>query len=359
MNLHIAPDNSFTNKFVENIVDAGLSGNNKIVVRSNDSKLKAIKSDIASAPLYSSAFSNHVGDTLAYNKVFIHYFTPLLYRWVATNKFQELNWMVWGGDLYNLSALDHTSYEPLTLARFIKKNRSIHNRLYDFKVWATQSRFRKRAYSKVKNVLTWMREEYNFVLANLPVQADHKFFFYENEMPYHELDSFILQPRRSHTLTLVIGNSGSPTNNHLDAVEFLQKHQIRANLLLPVSYGDPHYISFLKQNLNFSYGEIRFMDRYMPFQEYVGWLASSDGLVMNSLRPQGYGNIFMMMYLGKPVYFNKNNISLPDLQKAGLKWKVLDELKSPGPSTFLENKEAVKKLLSHERLMQEYRKLFS
>jgi dTDP-N-acetylfucosamine:lipid II N-acetylfucosaminyltransferase len=359
MNLHIAPDNSFTNKFVENIFDAGLSGNNKIVVRSNDSNLKAIKSDVVSAPLYSSAFHSHVGNTLAYNKVFIHYFTPLLYRWVATNKFKELNWMVWGGDLYNLSALDHTSYEPLTLAKFVKKNRSIQNRLYDLKVWATQSRFRKRAYSKVKNVLTWMREEYNFALANLPIQADHKFFFYENEMPYHELDSFISQPPQSHTLTLIVGNSGSPTNNHLDAVEFLQKYQIRADLLIPVSYGDPHYISFLKRNLAFSYGEIRFIDHYMPFREYVGWLASSDGLVMNSLRPQGYGNIFMMMYLGKPVYLNKNNISLPDLQKAGLKWKVLDELKSASPSTFLENKEAVKKFLSHERLIQEYRKLFS
>ena len=359
MNLHIAPDNTFTNKFWENIIECGLLNTNRIVIRTNDSKLRSVKFDVPFGPLYSKDFSNAVGDTLMYDKVFIHYFTPLLYRWVAAHQFRELNWMVWGGDLYNLSALDESCYEPVTLTEFIKRNKSLQNKLYDLKIWVTQRPFRKPAYSKVRNVLTWMREEYNYALANLPLRANHQFFFYENKIPYQQLDSTTIRPRQTDRLTLVIGNSGSPSNNHLDAVKFLEDNRIEADLWVPVSYGDAHYISFLRKRLNYRYGDIHFADQFMPFEEYVGWLASVDGLVMNSLRPQGYGNILMMMYLGKPVYFNRNNISLPDLRKAGLKWRVVEDLRDAIPSMVLDNREAVANFLSHERLIREYRGLFN
>ncbi len=196
-------------------------------------------------------------------------------------------------------------------------------------------------------------------MKNLPLNAEHKFFFYENQLPYNQLDSITAGPGRSERLTLIIGNSGSPTNNHLDVVKFLEENKIHADLLLPVSYGDSHYISFLRKNIKFTYGIVKFVDRYMPFHEYVEWLAAADGLVMNSLRPQGYGNIFMMMYLGKPVYFNPTNISLPDLSDAGLKFNTLQDLKSSVPGTHQPNNEAVINFLSHERLINEYRSLFS
>ncbi len=157
MNLHIAPDNAFTNKFYENILEAGLAHNNRIVIRTNDSKLKSVKFDVPFARLYSRSFNDLIGDTLRYDKVFIHYFTPLLYRWVATHEFRQVNWMVWGGDLYNLPWLDDSCYEPVTFEKFVDRNRSLRSHLYDLKVWVTQRPFRKRAYSKINNVLTWMR----------------------------------------------------------------------------------------------------------------------------------------------------------------------------------------------------------
>jgi len=80
---------------------------------------------------------------------------------------------------------------------------------------------------------------------------------------------------------------------------------------------------------------------------------------MNTLRPQGFGNILMMMYLGKPVFFNAKNISLPDLTAANIKWFSMEDLQSPkNNSAQAQNKEAIAKLLSHDRLMSEYRVLF-
>ncbi|MBA4056896.1 MAG: hypothetical protein C0490_19435, partial [Marivirga sp.] len=160
MNLHIVPDNTFINAFYDNLQELGLLNENKIIVRTNSKNLAAVKRKLFFSPLYSRSFTEYVGDTLQYEKVFIHYFTPLMYRWVAQHKFKELNWAVWGGDLYNLSSLDQICYEPLTQMNYVSKDFSLKKILYGTKVWITQEAFKKKAYAKVNNVLTWMQQEY-------------------------------------------------------------------------------------------------------------------------------------------------------------------------------------------------------
>lgn len=358
MNLHIAPDNSFTNKFYENLQEIGAVANNHFMIRTNYRHLRSIRYHLPCAPLYSKPFDGMVGDTVSYDKVFIHYFTPLLYRWVVKNNFRELNWMVWGGDLYNLPELDEGCYEPLTKKHYVRKNFSWQTTLYNLKVAVTQKRYRERAYQKVNNILTWMNTEYNFACSNLPVKARHKFFFYENAMPYQALDKLPKKNKVNDLPRLIIGNSASPANNHLDVIAFLNNHKVKAELYIPVSYGDARYVRFLQRNIRYLHGTVTFLNRYLPFEEYLDFLNSTDGLIMNTIRPQGYGNILMMMYLGKPVYFNNSNLSLPDLRSAGFRINVLDDLLDTKSSADADNKEAVTRLLSHERLLKTYQTLF-
>jgi len=357
MNLHIAPDNTFTNKFYENLREIGAEENNRIVVRTNDKALKHIRYPLPFGALYTENFNSLVGDTMSYEKVFIHYFTPLLYRWVARNKFKELNWMVWGGDLYNLPELDNGCYEPITWKEYVKKDRSWQTTLYNLKVAMTQKPFRKEAYGKVRNILTWMKAEFDFACKHLPVHSEHRFFFYENQMPYQELDNLIQPLRKNPRPVLIVGNSASPTNNHLDVIDFLNTKKIEADLHVPISYGDQRYAAFLRKHLKYHHGTLTFMDQYLPFHEYLSFLNSSDGLVMNTIRPQGYGNILMMMYLNKPVFFNEKNISLPDLNSAGFSLRTLGDLRTIS-YPFSNNKAAVTKLLSHQRLVESYHALF-
>ena len=146
MNLHIVPDNSFIDKFCDNLLELGIWENNKIIVRSNEHALKSIKHNLPFAALYSQQFSALIGDTAVYTRVFVHYLTPLLYRWLAQNKFQEVNWMIWGGDLYNLPALEKVCYESRTWHEYVKKDYSAQTLLYSLKIKLTQSPFRRRAY---------------------------------------------------------------------------------------------------------------------------------------------------------------------------------------------------------------------
>ena len=117
MNLHILPDSKFSDRFYSNLVELGIERENNCIVRTNESTLKRVTHPIPYARFGSDAFSQLVEDTLQYNKVFIHQFSPLMYRWVAENKFQELNWCVWGADIYNLPGIAKEFYEPLTWKR--------------------------------------------------------------------------------------------------------------------------------------------------------------------------------------------------------------------------------------------------
>jgi dTDP-N-acetylfucosamine:lipid II N-acetylfucosaminyltransferase len=363
MNLHIVPDSKFTDRFYSNLPELGVTAKNKFVVRSNEGNLNFIKHDLPFAKLYSDEFNARVGDTSSYEKVFIHQFSPLMYRWVALNSFRELNWCVWGADVYNLPGVGKNFYEPLTWNGY-SKNSWKKDLLYTTKLYATNMYFKKKAYKKVNNVLTWMASEYEYVVKTLDLpSATWKFFFYENQIPYEHLDSMKEGEGQSFPLkvpTFILGNSGTDTNNHVDAIQTLSDLEIKANLIVPVSYGSPDYVSFLKKSVaSYKGGSIEFMDTFMAFNDYVRLLLSSDGLIMNHLRPQGYGNILMMMYLDKPVFLNARNLSIADLNRNNLKWKSLEEIGSFVPGENLSNRDAVVDLLSHERLLNSYSEIFS
>jgi dTDP-N-acetylfucosamine:lipid II N-acetylfucosaminyltransferase len=361
MNLHIVPDSKFSNTFYHNLKEIGLLDNNSVVARTNHPQLKYITADVPFARLYSSKFDQLTGDTHQYEKVFIHQLAPLMYRWIATHRFKLLNWMVWGTDLYNLPFVSHSFYESWT-QKYTRRHKKFDEFFYLLKVYLTSMPFKSAAYSKVNNVLTWMKSEYAFAHENIPtLKAEHQFFFYENQIPYHALDGISFPGREPQgVLKIIIGNSGTPTNNHLDAIKTIHESGIRADLSIPVSYGEPAYIAFLKKSVSFySNGTIEFVDRFMEFNEYVQFLGTADALVMNHIRPQGYGNILMMMYLGKPVFLNEKNISIPDLDAANIEWRPLNEIRNLRPADHLANRENVSALLAHSKLVETYTRLFS
>ena len=360
MNLHIVSDSKFSNTFYTNLQEIGLLANNKIIARSNQTSLSHISHPIPFASLYSREFADLAGDTRQYEQVFIHQFSPLMYRWVARRAFRQLNWMVWGGDLYNLPFVDHNFYEAQTQA-YTTVSRSHENFLYLLKVYLTNIPFRGKAYSKVTGLYTWMQSEVEFALRNIKgLNAKHEFFFYENHVPYQNLDALRLTPVKNDRLRIVVGNSATPTNNHVDAIEKISASGLQADLIIPVGYGEPKYVRFLKKNTDFyKIGSIEFVETFMGFEEYVRLLASADALVMNHIRPQGYGNIFMTMYLGKPVFLNAKNLSLSDLNTAGLQWFPLSDLAKLRELRIEDTRDKILKLFSHERLVSLYKKLFS
>lgn len=352
MNLHISAPSVFIDTFYKNLSALGLDRNNKIVLRS-----ASAHANLPFGKLYSRQFDALIGKTEQYEKVFIHQFNPLLYRWVAQHEFRQLNWMVWGADLYGLPSFAQKFYEPLT-RQYALRSWNMRDLLYKAKVFATAARFRNSAYGKVDNVLTWMKGEFDFAREQLGLRAEHKFFFYENQTSYLDVSKRAVS-RTNVRPTYILGNSATVTNNHLDIIDFLERENINADLVVPVSYGDAAYADFLKRNAGrYTRGSITFIDKFMTSDDYISFLNSCDGLIMNTLRPQGYGNIFMMLSLGRPVFLNEKNLSLMDLKRNHIQYLHINDLAHrdrPQSSSY----EAIDTLFSRERLSMIYRELFS
>jgi dTDP-N-acetylfucosamine:lipid II N-acetylfucosaminyltransferase len=359
MNLHIIPDSKFAFKFFLTLKELSLLDKNKFIVGTPHRKLMFIKEPLLFAKFNSDKFNNSIGRTEDYNRVFIHQFSPLLYKWVAKHNFNELNWMIWGADLYNLPDSNFSFYESET-EKYIKRQWIGYDFLYRLKVLVTNSKYKNYAYTKVNRVFTWMDSEYQFACSQLPtLKAKHEFFYYENETAYHRIERRAKEDHDSSTKPrFILGNSGTPTNNHLDIIKAISNIGINVDLLIPISYGDKKYIRYLKSHVQFyKGGKIEFIDQFMNFDAYLEFLGSSDGLIMNNIRPQGYGNIFLMMALGKPVFLNSKNISVSDLNNNQLIWNEISSI-GLGKQYLIPENSALLNLFSHSKLLELYRKHF-
>ena len=108
---------------------------------------------------------------------------------------------------------------------------------------------------------------------------------------------------------ILVGNSASQTNNHVDIFHMLARHNLGSRkVIVPLSYGDPIY----RKNLIACGNEIlgdAFMPLvdFLPLDQYCSIVASCNVVVMNQLRQQALGNIGAALYQGAHVFLDPMN----------------------------------------------------
>jgi dTDP-N-acetylfucosamine:lipid II N-acetylfucosaminyltransferase len=107
--------------------------------------------------------------------------------------------------------------------------------------------------------------------------------------------------------SILIGNSATETNNHLEVFETIAKTPLLAGrrLLVPLSYGDTDtwYRDRIIEAGREMFGDlfVPLVD-FMPKAEYTRLLADCGHVFMGHIRQQGFGNILMMMLMGAKIY---------------------------------------------------------
>ena len=109
---------------------------------------------------------------------------------------------------------------------------------------------------------------------------------------------------------LLLGNSATPTNNHLEAFELIRKRidlQGR-KLVVPLSYGDPHYAELVihvgRQQFGNAFVALR---DFMARDDYIALLASCGVVVMNHRRQQALGNLLIAGQMGARCFLDPRN----------------------------------------------------
>ena len=145
-------------------------------------------------------------------------------------------------------------------------------------------------------------------------------------LPANENDEQDIDKNRP--LRLVIGNSASSDNCHIDLFEKI-KWLADENVVIfcPVSYGETIYREEVILAGKKIFGDkIIFLTEFVPYEQYIKFLQSCDIGIYNNNRQQGFKNITTMLCLGKKVFIRENTAVHRKLQELGVDVNVISDI---------------------------------
>lgn len=143
-------------------------------------------------------------------------------------------------------------------------------------------------------------------------------------------------PAQIYGNNILVGNSGTPTNNHLEIFDMLAQIDLGdRNIVAPLSYGDPVYVDAI-----ISRGRKLFGSRFQPIvdfmslEQYNTLIAGCSVVVMGHRRQQGGGNTVTMLYKGARVFLDEASTVYQYLKNRGAFVYSLQELQSGAEKVF-------------------------
>ena len=190
--------------------------------------------------------------------------------------------------------------------------------------------------------------------------AVHPLRYYTTE------DNFETGPTSMCGADILLGNSADPTNNHLDALEELNRIGIGdGRIIVPLSYGaEPDYIAAVVQR-----GTELFGRGFVPLETFVGLaefnqLISTCGVVaMNHRRQQALGTISHALYKGAKAFVRPESPVFRFYEELGVRierWEASADGSFMAPlsaETVRNNRRIVGEFWSQDRAIAQVRSL--
>ena len=249
--------------------------------------------------------------------IYFHYlpYGPSLLIWSILPKvIRKSTWIIWGGDV--------------SINR--DKNKSFINQLYEI--------LRKVLIPKFKEIASFIEED------SIEAMKIYKFNPKYNQILYpipfdHECYENFTKTENQPYVSILIGNSGDPSNFHLEALSMVERFKSKnIKVFCPLSYYyDYQYINKVIKYGYMVLGEVFTpMTELLPVKEYSYFLTKIDIAIMNHNRQQGLGNILPLLYLGKKIYLRNDISTFRFLKNIGCVINSVDEIKNLSFQKFIE-----------------------
>lgn len=243
-------------------------------------------------------------------------------------------WLAWGYDIYfpwnNMPAvLPIKIYKPLTLnsvlpteyVPFVKKIKRLIKKVIFYNRYRKQRLEHQCTLNKELNLQQQLIHRIDFMSTVLPSEYDllsalkgfnAKYFPFQ----YALRNDFSVESIENNASKILLGNSSTATNNHLDIINVLKANNISNECIIPSSYGDTDYLVLLKQAVS-DVPNLSFLDTFMPIEEYTNLLKLCRIGIFGHIRQQAIGNILMCMLQGSKVFLWRDSVAYKFFKKAG------------------------------------------
>lgn len=316
--LHVANDEKFFDRVYNRFVnDSRISNSAILMVKTSNEKPKWIHSDEVEL-VDSIVKAKQRLNRDDYDVIYFHSMTVMnwhLLRFVPKNKI--VIWWLYGFDIYSSlhgakPIIPLENYKAITkqiVLDYLSNKKTILRKVKDAFI-----RFRfKKDFQDGLSRIRYFQPIYSSEMSLMKKfpQFNAKEFYYNNSLDF-KLDKVMNKKRRGG---IIIGNSSSATNNHIDIWKALSSCDIKNDIIIPVSYGDIKYRSIIKSQI---VGDnVRFLEDFMPIDEYYNILNNCSFLISGVVRQQASENIYYCLSRGLKVFFYKDSIAFNHFKRNG------------------------------------------
>lgn len=333
MILHIITDDKFPDKGIENF-NRALPGQNRTLIVTQDEKFKYLKLIPDVILKERQWYLNHsfIKEIRNSSTIVLHHLCIVgLMATLIAQKSKKILWIGWGADYYN---------------QFEKKGYQLYG-------WYTKELLEKKANKKINHFKKMIKTIlFNHAIKRINIFSpvileDYELFnhyFPKSKMIYMPWNYGInnsqapvdIQTDYNLGPNILVGNSASYTNNHLEVFEIL-KHIDLGNrkIIVPLSYGDPEYRDYIiRIGKNLFHDLFVPLVDFMPIEDYHKILQSCSIAIMNHYRQQAVGNISILIQSGVKVYLSERNPFLKTCKRIDVKVFHLEDLEKDSSSFF-------------------------
>lgn len=226
-------------------------------------------------------------------------------------------WTFWGAEMYGLNP-NYNALLPETEKAYLK-SLSKKERVKK----ATLSKLKKRYYwrlfkaalkqKKLQYTLTNIEEDISLLENYTKLHLNKGWFTYYY---YNDAVRSKIKTDKKHIL---IGNSSSESNNHLDAFNLIKGKDLKGkNIYVPLNYGDKKYKDLVIEQATSVFGDsVKPLVDFLSLDEYTLIINSCSVLIMNHKRQQAFNTIMLALANGCKVFLREENTIYKTLKREG------------------------------------------
>lgn len=161
--------------------------------------------------------------------------------------------------------------------------------------------------------------EYDFIKLNNHFRAENVDYSYPLISNLYSKDN-IENLSDSVSGNILVGNSATETNNHIDV--FVKLENIVSadrKIIVPLSYGSSSYREYvILKGREFFVEQFEPLVDFMPLVEYQSLIQSCSVAIFGHNRQQAVGNVIMSLWNGSKVFLSQNSLIYKYLKSIGL-----------------------------------------
>lgn len=307
--LHLAIDEKFVDSGYSNFERVFPNQNTVMVVGSKE--FKFIKNPSFLKIPFTKTFSpSFIKSVSSYDIVIVHSLIPQWWRVIKKiSSTTRVLWIGWGFDYYDLiySEIDQLLLEKTRpLQKGFNKKQKTFKKIKSLTKKLMFGGGKLSVISHIHGFAPVLQEDYGLVQGEVGDVLPP--FFSWN---YGSLEQILLNDLTSKQVNgknILVGNSATIENNHLDAFELISNlgKGNTAEVIAPLSYGKNDYAKKTVDAGRRFFGEkFKPLMDFMTLDEYLKTIQSCNVVIMNHLRQQALGNIIIMLHLGAKVFLRE------------------------------------------------------